>query len=201
MGPARLILPALLVLTAGRLAAQWRLGVEAGSETMAGVTGNREPGGPVFGLEGLRWIGLRLEAPGPAATLHWMAAASFASPSLALTAPEVTIIDRRVAVAVAALRAGIVVTLHRFSSVVAIRAEAAPVLERWRFASPGPQLRAGAEAGASLAVALAGRWSLAAGGFLGITPVSPLAGLDLPEGIEPRGAWRRAVRGSVCYGW
>jgi hypothetical protein len=122
---------------------------------------------------------------------------AYAAPSLALDAPEVTVIEHAGVTTVTALRAGVIVRLAQLQPGVALRVEAGPVLEWWRFERSATRLRGGGEIGLSLTVGLGGRFSGALGGFLGVTPVSPLEPADLPEGIEPRSAWRRALRGSV----
>ena len=178
-----------------RLAAQWQARVEGAVESVSGVTAAVESGAATFGIHHPTWIGLRVESPG--ARVRWSAGLSYAAPSLALDAPEVTIIEHAGTTTATALRAGVIVRLAQLQPGVALRVEAGPVLEWWRFEGSTTRLRGGGEIGLSLTVGLGGRFSGALGGFLGVTPVSPLEPADLPEGIEPRSAWRRALRGSV----
>lgn len=194
-----LLLPVLLFGTPAGLASQWHAGVEIAAESLTGVSANREPGGPVFRFENLTGLGLRLESPG--SRIRWSLIAGMAFPSLALQGPEVTIIDRQSRVTVGSLRPGVTVPLITLRPGVSLRVEGRPVLEWWHFDTGETRLRGGAEAGASLEIVLAGRLSLATGGFLGVLPESPLEASDLPEGIEPRSAWRRALRGSLQVAW
>ena len=177
------------------LAAQWQASIEGGLASIRGVTRTAEPGGVTFGIHHPAWIGLRLESPG--VKVRWSAGLSYAAPALVLNSPEVTIIDHESSATVAALRTGIIVPLARLQSNVTLRGEAGPVLEWWRFEGSGVRLRAGGEIGLSLEVGLGGRCSGSLAGVLGVTPVSPLEAADLPEGIEPRSAWRQALRGSL----
>jgi hypothetical protein len=194
----RAVLGLTLILVLARpapLAAQWLVGVEGTLESVGGVSRSTQPGGASFGIHHPAWIGLRIESP--RARVQWRAGVAYAAPSLALDAPEVTVIEHAGVTTVTALRAGVIVRLAQLQPGVALRVEAGPVLEWWRFESSATRLRGGGEIGLSLTVGLGGRFSGALGGFVGVTPVSPLEPADLPEGIEPRSAWRRALRGSV----
>jgi hypothetical protein len=179
------------------LAAQWQASIEGALETIRGVTRTAEPGGVTFGIHHPAWIGVRLESPGGKA--RWSAGLSYAAPALVLNSPEATIIEHEGFTTVTALRTGVIIPLVRLESNVTLRAEAGPVLEWWRFEGNGVRLRAGGEVGASLEVGLGGRCSGTLAGILGVTPVSPLEAADLPEGIEPRSAWRQALRGSLRF--
>jgi hypothetical protein len=124
---------------------------------------------------------------------------SFASPSVALEAPDLTVIDRQFGVTVTALRLAAVVPLARLGPAAVVRAEAGPVLEWWTLEGEDPRARGSGEVGVSFDVGLGGRFSAVLGGHLGLTPVSPFEQAELPDGVEPRPAWRQALRGSVRF--
>jgi hypothetical protein len=187
----------LALILPAPLAAQWQAGVEGTFESIRGVTRTAEPGGVTFGIHHPGWIGVRLESPGTKA--RWSAGLSYAAPALALNSPEATIIEHEGFTRVTALRTGVIVPLVQLQSSVTLRGEAGPVLEWWRFAGSAVRLRAGGELGLSLEVGLGGRCRGTLAVVLGITPVSPLEAADLPEGIEPRSAWRQALRGSLRF--
>ena len=185
----------LVLVRPAPLTAQWQVGVEGALESVSGVSRSAQPGGAAFGIHHPAWIGLRIESPG--GRVRWSAGVAHAAPSLALDAPEVTVIEHAGVTTVTALRAGVVVRLARMGPEAVLRGEAGPVLEWWHFSEAGVRHRASGEVGLSLAIGLGGRFSGTVSGFLGMTPVSPLEAPDLPDGIEPRSAWRQALRGSV----
>ena len=198
----RAVLGLTLILSLARpapLPAQWQVGVEGTLESVRGVSRSAQPGGATFGIHHPAWIGLRIESPG--ARVQWSAGVAYAAPALALDAPDVTVIEHAGVTTVTALRAGVIVPLARLRTGVVLRGEAGPVLEWWHFEATGVRHRASGEVGLSLALGLGSRFSGTVSGFLGMTPVSPLEASDLPDGIEPRSAWRQALRGSVRFVW
>ena len=174
---------------------QWLVGLEAGTEAFAGVS-RTVAAGPDRSFRPYRpaWVGLRAESPG--SRLRFGASLLYASPDLALEAADLAVVDRDDLTTVLGFHPGVMIRVADLREGVALRGEAGLILEHWGFRDQGGRLRAGGEIGLSLEVGLGGRCSGVLGGFLGVS-ASPFRHEELPQGFEPRSAWRQALRGSL----
>ena len=175
--------------------AQWVVGLEAGTEAFTGVS--RTTGtGPERALRPYRpaWGGLRAESPG--SRLRFGASLLYASPDLALEAVDLAVVDRDDITTVLGFHPGVMIRVAELRDGVALRAEGGLILEHWGFRDQAGRIRAGGEIGLSLEVGLGGRFSGVLGGYAGLS-ASPFRGEELPQGFEPRSAWRQALRGSL----
>ena len=187
----------LFILLPAALWGQVRLGLERGHEALTGASAPR-PDAPA-GTASVRpyrptWWGLRLEGPWrrvrPALTVRR------GTPDLALVGAELTLIEHAQLTTLTALQAEMVVPLFQQAG-VEWRASVGSLLERWAFRGTPPRWRGGPMAGVSLIVPVVGPVEATLGGSVGILPMSPFTAGELPETLEPRGAWRTALRGGV----
>jgi hypothetical protein len=182
----------------GSVFAQWRVGLELGTEWLSGASGPG-PGTPAdapsFRPYRPTWWGLRAEGPGnrirPALTVR------AGAPDLALEGQEATVVEHFGVTDVLGVVPEVVFPLARLQESVRLLASAGLVVERWAFEGQGDRLRAGPTGGFELLVALGGRLEGSVGASLGLLPESMFTSGDLPDTLEPRSVWRRSLRGSM----
>lgn len=180
------------------LPAQWYLGLEVGTERFSGVAREIEsqPARSFLPYRPTVWA-LRLESPD--ARVRLGVGLRYSGPDLALSADDLTIVSHESVVDVVGLLPQAIIRLARLTPGVSLRAEAGPLVERWKIEDGETRYRVGGVLGTSLEVALGGRFRGTVGGWVGVTPRSPLDG-SLPEELELRAAWRRGLRGAVLIG-
>jgi hypothetical protein len=131
----------------------------------------------------------------PALTLR------FSSPDLALEGPEAVVVEHLGVTEVIGAVPEVLIPLVRLREGVQVIGSAGLMLERWAFEGQNPRLRAGATLGAGLEVDLGGRVEGELGATVGVLPSSMFLEADLPDNLEPRSAWRRALRGVLKIRW
>lgn len=194
----RLVLLAWLLLLPPRpLWGQVRIGLEHGREVLTGATRPRVDA--PAGTASLRpwqptWWGMRMEGPRrgirPALTLRR------GTPDLALAGDELTLIEHAKRTTLTALQAEAVLPILRRDG-TEWQASLGGLLERWAFPGVAARWRLGPVAGASVVLPLAGPLEASLGGSVGLLPRSPFVREELPGTLEPRNAWRTALRGGV----
>lgn len=176
---------------------QVRVGLEHGREVLTGATRPRAeaPAGTAsFRPYQPTWWGLRLEGgwPGlrPALTLRR------STPDLALVGEDLTLVEHAAPTTVSALQAEVVAPLVQRDG-IEWRASLGGLVERWAFRGSPARWRLGPVAGISVILPVVGPLEAMVGGSVGVLPVSPFTAPELPATLEPRGAWRTALRGGV----